>query len=176
MGTWAVPLVGEGDLRPRHAELHPCSLPASVDRCGGGPASSVEPVNCRRQFRKSIGLEEWPRDSRRATEEHEAPCIRNCSRGDDLDRASCPRANRCSESMCEFRRPIHIAGGITSLRPGPQPDRDLLRRAEMHYLARRRARADVRRELGVRRPQTWFSARGVGMTSRPPQRKLHRRR
>src|SRR4029077_19010217 len=77
---WAVPLVGEGDLRPRHAELHVCSLPAFTVRCGGrggGPASSAEPVNCRRQFRTSIGLEEWPRDSRRATEEHEEPGIKN---------------------------------------------------------------------------------------------------
>src|SRR4029077_16099051 len=34
-GFFPVPLVGEGDLRPRHAELHVCSLPGFTDRRGG---------------------------------------------------------------------------------------------------------------------------------------------
>ena len=112
----------------------------------------------------------------RLTEEHEAPCIecqarghfRNCGGGDDLGRTSCPRTNRCSESVCEFRRPIHVGGGITSLRFRAQPDRDLLHLhraiAEMHYLPRWRARADLRRGLGGTPTSRWP---GPGSNRRP---------
>jgi hypothetical protein len=38
VGPWAIPFLGEGDLRPRHAELHLCSLRAFT---GGAKAGET---------------------------------------------------------------------------------------------------------------------------------------